>query len=38
MKQMRAKHETNAWVREAAVAYANKRAQRAQAAMQVAAE
>jgi ring-1,2-phenylacetyl-CoA epoxidase subunit PaaA len=38
MKQMREKHASNAWVREAAVAYANKRAQRAQAAMQVAAE
>ena len=38
MKQMRAKHADNAWVREAAVAYANKRAARAQAAMQVAAE
>ena len=37
MKQMRAKHENSAWVREAAVAYANKRAQRAQA-MPVAAE
>jgi ring-1,2-phenylacetyl-CoA epoxidase subunit PaaA len=38
MKQMRAKHADNAWVREAAVAYANKRAARAQAALQVAAE
>jgi hypothetical protein len=35
---MRAKHADNAWVREAAVAYANKRAARAQAALQVAAE
>jgi len=38
MKQMRAKHESNAWVREAALAFAKKRQQRAQAAMQVAAE
>jgi len=38
MKQMRGKHADNAWVREAAVAYANKRAARAQAALQVAAE
>jgi ring-1,2-phenylacetyl-CoA epoxidase subunit PaaA len=38
MKQMRAKHADNAWVREAGVAYANKRAARAQAALQVAAE
>ena len=38
MKQMRAKHADNAWVREAAVGYAEKRRRRAQAAMQVAAE
>jgi ring-1,2-phenylacetyl-CoA epoxidase subunit PaaA len=38
MKQMRGKHADNAWVREAAVAYAEKRRRRAQAAMQVAAE
>ena len=37
MKQMRAKHTDNAWVREAANAYANKRRQRA-AAMPIAAE
>ncbi|HEY6028504.1 MAG TPA: 1,2-phenylacetyl-CoA epoxidase subunit PaaA [Pseudolabrys sp.] len=38
MKQMRGKHADNAWVREAAVGYAEKRRRRAQAAMQVAAE
>jgi ring-1,2-phenylacetyl-CoA epoxidase subunit PaaA len=37
MKQMRAKHADNAWVREAATVYARKRRQRA-AAMPVAAE
>ncbi len=37
MKQMRAKHADNAWVREAANAYARKRQQRA-AAMPIAAE
>jgi ring-1,2-phenylacetyl-CoA epoxidase subunit PaaA len=37
MKQMRAKHADNAWVREAATAYARKRQQRA-AAMPIAAE
>jgi hypothetical protein len=38
MKQMRAKHDNNAWVREAAVAYAEKRGERDAAAMQIAAE
>jgi ring-1,2-phenylacetyl-CoA epoxidase subunit PaaA len=38
MKQMRSKHADNAWVREAALAYARKRQQRAKAAMRVAAE
>jgi len=38
MKQMRGKHADNAWVREAAVAYAEKRRRRAEAALQVAAE
>ena len=38
MKQMRAKHGDNVWVREAAVAYAEKRRERARAAMQIAAE
>jgi ring-1,2-phenylacetyl-CoA epoxidase subunit PaaA len=38
MKQMRGKHADNAWVREAAVGYAEKRRRRAQAALQVAAE
>jgi ring-1,2-phenylacetyl-CoA epoxidase subunit PaaA len=38
MKQMRAKHTENEWVREAAVAYAEKRRARAPAAMQIAAE
>ncbi|MEJ2431701.1 MAG: 1,2-phenylacetyl-CoA epoxidase subunit A [Pseudolabrys sp.] len=38
MKQRRAAHDNGAWVREAASAYAEKRRQRAEAAMQVAAE
>jgi ring-1,2-phenylacetyl-CoA epoxidase subunit PaaA len=38
MQQRRAAHEAGAWVREAAVAFAEKRRRRAQAAMQVAAE
>jgi ring-1,2-phenylacetyl-CoA epoxidase subunit PaaA len=38
MKQMRGKHADNAWVREAAVGYAEKRRRRAHAALQVAAE
>ena len=38
MKQRRAAHENGAWVREAALAFAEKRKQRAAAAMQVAAE
>jgi ring-1,2-phenylacetyl-CoA epoxidase subunit PaaA len=38
MKQRRAAHENGAWVREAALAFAEKRKQRAAAAMQIAAE
>ncbi len=38
MQQRRAAHDNGAWVREAASAYAEKRRQRAEAAMQVAAE